>query len=373
MIAYLVGFIMSVLLFAISAKQEGRRRYLTISIALLIPCLIAGVRASEIGTDTAGYLVPMFQAAVKAKNFQEYLSSSWYHLWRYIYIEDYEIGFSMLVYIISKVFRSIVAVQFVIEVLAIFPIFFAVNRRKEYPVWLCMLVYYLMFYNTSLNLMRQSIAMAFVLLAFQYLSESDWIKYLIFMVVASLFHTSALLGLGIGVIYLAVQKKVKLRQTKVDSRDMAMIIILLAAILIVANINVIVKILEMTGFEKYTFYVSGNVTFMPRQLIKRLPPLLLLIASWKTLRENEKEFRFYTVMLGLDIICAQFTSVSIYGGRIALFFSEFNIMSYAALYAKGRFQKITKIMVLLYLAIYWLFFFVVRAQDSTVPYMTIWN
>lgn len=50
-------------------------------------------------------------------------------------------------------------VLFFIHALILAPIYLGLKRmKKSYPVYLGMLVFYLLFYNTSLNMMRQWIA-----------------------------------------------------------------------------------------------------------------------------------------------------------------------------------------------------------------------
>lgn len=154
MSVYICGFIASIILLALSDKIVKKQRWGLVVPALLIPCLIAGLRASSIGTDTEGYLVPMTKAALFADNYKEYMDSSWYRIWRNLFVRDYEYGFSFIVYLFAKMFKSVVAVQFVVQLLTVLPIYFAACKTK-YKTWICMAVYYFIFFNTSLNMMRQ--------------------------------------------------------------------------------------------------------------------------------------------------------------------------------------------------------------------------
>lgn len=373
MSVYIISFAISTFLMIKSSKQQEIQKKICVIIALLIPCLVAGFRASCIGTDTQGYLWPMFQAAIKAKSLKEYMSSSWFYIWRDLYVKDYEIGFSMIVFVVGKIFGNIVPVQVVIQALTIIPIYYAINRNKDYPTWMGMVVYYSMFFNTTLNLMRQSIAMAFVFLAIQFLSEKEYQKYILFLFIGILFHKSAILGLAIGGIYILTTKKIELKYTKADSRNLIIVAIILLGIIALCNINYFVEFLSSIGFDKYINYINGSIVFMPNQIIIRLPIVILYIINWKIIIEEKDNFRFFVCMLCMDIICAQFTSVNIYSGRIALFFSQFSIIAFPVFYAKERYKNVNKIILWGYLLFYWAFFFVLKMQDSTIPYLTIWN
>ena len=174
MSVYVVGFILSTLLLVISNKILKRQRWFVFLFALLIPCCIAGFRAETVGTDIRTYLTHMIDAAVYADNFKEYLNTSWFMVWRNVYVKDYEIGFILLVFLLTKVFNSIFVVQFVIQLITILPIFIAIkNMKVKLPIWLCMITYYLMIFNTTLNLMRQAIGMAFAFLAYVYLQNNN--------------------------------------------------------------------------------------------------------------------------------------------------------------------------------------------------------
>ena len=63
MTPYIVVFIISIGLFALSDRVKFTQRKPVVFIAVLTLCLLAGLRAENIGTDTRVYLVPIFEAA----------------------------------------------------------------------------------------------------------------------------------------------------------------------------------------------------------------------------------------------------------------------------------------------------------------------
>ena len=196
---YIVFFLISCFLIWLSEKSSSRYiGKLLAFIAILLPCILAGMRADTIGTDLRVYVEPMYNAAKQSTSFSSYMDQRWYVIWRYMYVNKFEIGFTTLVYLIEKLGGSLGTVLFFIQALILAPIYLGLKRmKKSYPVYLGMLVFYLLFYNTSLNMMRQWIAMSILFYGLSYLITNEKKKYFITIVVACLFHTSALMGVVI--------------------------------------------------------------------------------------------------------------------------------------------------------------------------------
>ena len=137
-----------------------------------------------------------------------YMGQSWFYIWRYKYVHDFEIGFTILVYVIEKITESWSIVLFFIHVFIVTPVYIGLRRvHKTYPIYFGMLVFYLMFYNASLNMMRQWMAMAFLFMGFSYLFFENKKKYCAIVVIACLFHISAVIGFVIMLIYMYTAKK----------------------------------------------------------------------------------------------------------------------------------------------------------------------
>lgn len=372
MAVYLWGGVASIILFAISEKIVKKRRWIFVLPALLIPCVIAGLRAETVGVDTEGYMVPMIKAALFSDNYVSYMSSKWYRIWKYLSVKNYEVGFSFIVYVFAKLFNSIFAVQFAIQALTVVPIYLAVCRTK-YKTWICMSVYYFMFFNTSLNMIRQMVAVSFCLLAVQFFIEKKKAFFWLFAVIGFSFHYSSVLILIVVFSYKFVQKEKnrKILGLKLNPAYCNMILVMLTSILCLLSLNVIAQILPYIGLGKYVNYLmssSSTLQFMPMQIVTRLPILILFIVNWKTMKKKENNLNFYFTMIFLDIVVAQLTSVNIYSGRLTVYFSIFGIFSYASLCSKAKYKYFTKVCVFAYLIFYWWYFYVFLGRDSTIPY-----
>ena len=164
---YILFFLISCLFFWLSEKCKNRiARNLLAIIAILIPCILAGLRSDTIGTDVKVYVEPMYNAAKESHNLTDYMNQRWFVIWRYMYVNKFEIGFSFMIYFIQKFGGSLSIVLFFIQLLIIAPIYIGLKKiNKPYPICFCMLVFFLLFYNTSLNMMRQWIAMAILFMS----------------------------------------------------------------------------------------------------------------------------------------------------------------------------------------------------------------
>ena len=76
MIVYIVSFCLSCFLLKLSEsykKTKGISMVCTF-LAIIIPCLVAGLRLYLIGTDTNGYVKPMFRLAIGEESYKRYLN-----------------------------------------------------------------------------------------------------------------------------------------------------------------------------------------------------------------------------------------------------------------------------------------------------------
>lgn len=375
---YLISFFASCTFFWFSEKNKNKFiKNLLAIIAILIPCILAALRSNIIGTDVKVYVEPMYNAAKESYNLSSYMTKKWYVIWRYMYVNKFEIGFSLMIYLIEKIGGSLSTVFFVIQLLIVAPIYFGLKRfNKPYPIYFGMLVFYLMFYNTSLNMMRQWIAMSFLFLALSYLTNKNIKKYGLFVVVSSLFHTSALIIGGlIMLIYLyTIKRKYSIRICSYKLKDsIKPMNLFFYGCLTLLLLNVIAIILTKIGLSKYSGYIRGDngIHILPKQFLLRLPIMALLIIRWKKIVKEDKLSVFYASMMVLDLLASQLMSINAYAFRIASFFSEYNILSYSALvYAGEKRNKFMRLFyVFAYIVCYWIYFYVIVGSHKTFPYV----
>ncbi len=382
MYIYIIIFLVSCSLIALSNKISNKffKKIIEI-IAVLIPCILAGLRALSVGTDVQVYVEPLFNLASKSDSFLDYLKMSWYRVWTYKYVADFELLFNIMVYIITKLTHNIQWILFTIQILIIFPIYYGIKKFKQLKnkEWLAMLCFYLLFYNISYNAMRQFISIAILFWGTSCLinEKKGDKKFFLSLILGYFFHKSALLGIVIFVIYKILKKKSKTNLTltlgnhKILVRKIALLLIIFLSIIFIFNSSILTNILELIGLNYYVGYINGNVYFSIGKLIKYVPIILIIIFEYKQLIKNENSY-FYILMFILDILISYFSTVNIYAVRISYFFQIFNIILFPILIGTTKYQLnkiINYVIILLYLGTYWYYNFVITGANETIPYL----
>lgn len=391
MFIYLIIFALSLLLVSFSEKFKPKTliHILLVFTALAMPTLLAGLRASSIGTDTESYLVPIFENALMADNFVQFQSSQFLYNWSYATVSDYEIGFTTLVYIVAKLFRNLYVLQTIVAGAIIWTVYIAINQyKRETSVCFGMAVFYFMYFNTTMNMMRQWIAMGILLLGTRYIFERKK-KYFLYVLVACLFHTSAFIGAGFYAMYYFIndhkshRKKnkekhfiIRIHQRTIRLTDLGVIFASLgAAIVVFLADTMLSSLLSAFGLAKYQFYLRGTLTFMPNQFIIRLPILILLVLGWKKLSLEIEGANFYKTMILFDLVISQLSGLTSYSSRISFYFQMFVVFSIPALCGCIEIvnQKLTKTMMIVYMLVYWFYYFALMNSQATIPYIPFWQ
>lgn len=372
MFVYLFGFFLSLFFVYLSQKNVGKISSFLIVLGIVIPCAIAGFRDPSIGTDVQVYVKPLFERAKESANFLEYYNSNiYYYSWRADPVKTFEIGYLVLNYIIAKLFGVLWVMLFAIHAIIIIPLYKALKLySNKFPLWIGMATFYFMFYNRSLNVMRQWMALSLLFYAFHYLQNKNYLKYSIFVLFSILFHNSAVVGFGIMLIYIYVNNK------QDSIRIFNVFIIIGIGLACLLGTDIIVNILVRIGIVEYSSYISGDVSFLPSQIILRFPLIILFVYDWRRLKSIEKDAYIYLIFVIFDILTSQLSSVNQVSGRIALFFSMYNILIYPQICTVSKFKNnnyVRTVYLMGYLFLYWWVQYVYMGYNATVPYISIFQ
>ncbi len=381
MLIYLGMFCVScALLKCVENKAKNNRQYIFIVfLALLLPCIVAGLRADVVGTDVRGYIVPLSEYAASATNIFEYFNMAWKASWKMMEVKDYEPLFNVLVLICVRLMASKQLLLFVIQALTVFPLYKGLERmvEKKYR-WIGMLVYYFMFYNASLNMMRQWIAMALLIYSFSYLVNEEYMKYLAFAVLAFLFHRSAIVALVFCVLRKIdarsqFRRGASLSGWTIRSQEIDIVIWAAIAVFVFNASFLVAKVLAMIGLGKYSSYFGFESTFLITQLVLRLPIWGLFVLN----RQRIKDYVSHVLLLFLVFECifANYVSGAEHLFRIATWFSSYSVITYPILIerTKKRYRLVITSLVVLWLFLYWYYMIVFKGSHETVPYLFYWQ
>lgn len=218
MIIYLITIILSltIIYFAEKFFRHSKVSFWILAFLSLIPsAVIAGIRDFSVGDDISSYVYPNFMVATgmsSLPNFLKYMTHV-KEIGNFDYrtgVHQTEVGYSTFIYYISRFSNDPHVLLFLIQLIcSIFILFSLYIIKNKYHISLVLgfFIYYTGFYIIGLNLMRQFIAAAILLLAVSFLINENYISYFIFQFLAMLFHISALLGIIIFLIFVLMNSK----------------------------------------------------------------------------------------------------------------------------------------------------------------------
>lgn len=206
--------------------------------------LISAFRSVEVGGDLINY-IPFFHKTAYM-GIKEILNS------------NYELGYIIFNKIINFIYNND---QFFIFMSSLVVIFFIAKYISRYSLlpWLSYYLFVsLMFFGSSFNLVRQSMAMAIVLNSIKYIEERNLKKFILNIFIASLFHRTAMIFI---ILYFTSKYKINIKY---------FFVMILSAIGIILFGDKIISIL-MNSSERYLDYTdkisSGNGYGMLAMLI----------------------------------------------------------------------------------------------------------
>ena len=383
---YLIVFFLSTLFLYFSEKFKGKKiKRFYLFLGLILPCFLGGIRHYSIGTDVSVYLKPLYLNVLTSYSFTNFLSSCWWDIWTYKHVANFEYGFNLIVYFVTRWTENFQLLMFTIQTLIILPIYFGLKKYKELEgkTWFAMLTFYLLLYNNSYNVMRQYIGISMLFYgASCLLNEKKTIKFFVFLTIAFLFHKSSLMGIAIYILYKIFNSKSKngtkliIGEHKLNVRNIFIVMLLLIGILMISNLSQIVELLDYIGLTRYIGYISGEVYFKSTNLIKILPVIFLFILNRKSIFTKSKNSHLLVIFFCIDFLSTYLSSVNIYAARIGYLFQIFSIISYTHIVFSTEnkiVKRFNKIFMLAYLIYYWYFTYVQGGAGHTVPFMPYWN
>lgn len=307
----------------INRKEIKSFSFVAGSIAIvMILTLVAGLRASTVGTDTSEYALGLYDIACENNSFLSFYSSSWYWSWRWVDVDSFEVGYLLLVWIARRL-GSFQVLLFLTSALTVGPIYYALAKNKdETNLPICLVLFMLVYFNVTLNAMRQWIAVALVFLAVftLYNPQKNLLqqrKAYVCLLIAFFFHSSAIIGLAPLLIRHA------LRNEKGFTRYCAIASI---AIVLLLFSTIVQSFLGSIGLSKFVGYLgSGSTGFVVGRFVFQVPFLLISIYYYLTKKSDNQWALFFLCMMTLSVIISQLSSFSLYGGRVTSYVDVFEI------------------------------------------------
>lgn len=366
-IVYLLTFFISSLLFrlAYSDNRKGNNvkrsfRFIILwSIAALIPCLVAGYREVSVGADIKVYGLYFFNRYGIAK--ADFITSK-YPM------------FAMLARICGLVSGNIHFFLFSIELLILIPVMVTLDGYKNSVRYeRAILYFYFLFFNYSLNIMRQTIACSLLFFAYHMYRKKKIIIVVILVVIATGFHPTALLYSFLACVIFALFRVRELSKYYPNIIIITTIVLLTVFALWKSFASGVISIpfLKDLFYSKYIMYTRGNAgitSFMMFEGLFRTVLMFLVMVtckySCKSIEKNNWELiQYFSLLSGMVYV---FSVIFIRSGvayRITELFDYFVIV-YLCLVPEVIVVKVGKMAILqkiidIVLVIHWLLAYII--------------
>lgn len=178
---FILLFLVVILLQFKKSKQNNGYKFIYWLVAFIL-ILFATVRSSAVGTDTNNYVGSFTSSLYRVKNI--FTSEG-----------SLEIGYLALEKLALQISHEYWALLFTIACICVLPVFFTI-RKLSRQFLLSIFLYislgtYLFFFNGA----RQAIAASIISISIIFIINKNIFKYVLVVVIASLFHRSALIML----------------------------------------------------------------------------------------------------------------------------------------------------------------------------------
>lgn len=324
------GYILILLIVRVIFFNAKQNKYFLI-IAALFLFLIATFRSFEFGTDLAIY-IPRYEN-MKYLNYKDVIDNS-------LYGNQKDLAFYLFSKFLSNFNFSSRGYISVLSLIFLMSFFKTVNLYSPLPLLSIVSFLSLGYFSFSLTGLRQSIALAFILFSYQYFKENKIFRFIITVVIGSLFHSSAL-------IFLIVYPFSKIKG--IPRRPLILTLAILITLFFEGILRNFISI--MSWNESLGNYATQTVSLsFAGAFIQIMIYLFCLYYKKDVLKLNSKNIILYD-LLALGIVFQIFSTIVAEFFRISMYFSIFSIIL-IPLAIKSEKNPILKIAIYFYIFIF---------------------
>lgn len=358
MLFYLLLFIVSAFLVNFGNRCKRNQGFLLVAAGILLPVLVATFRGSLVGKDTLEYTAHLhdFMSVEGFRAVLMVISTEPFFLFT-CYLAKFS-GWGMPVIFFCYSFLTIL---FAYKAIA--------NYKRFAPIWLGFILFLFFFFNASLNIMRQILAVAFMLYASTILFEGKRKRFFILTIISFLFHVTAVVaGVIIYIIY---------RTSKVPKRRRKIAYLKFYLLIIVGflMVDVVMSLLARLGFGNSHAYTASvgesqiSVTDVSYSLLFILISYLAMSRKW--ISRLNPNFFYLSSVASLALFLTGYYNPWLM--RMGFYLLAF-IFIYLPLIAMSeklkQYRGLLKIAFLGLGFMYWLYLIVISGSHETIPYYT---
>lgn len=339
--------------------DRNRKEKFFLWMIILTLTVVSGLRHQTVGIDTYGYV------EIISKLRDGYLPK----------ISNVnEQGFLVLSYIIVNISEgytlALLVYAFITNALILLRLY---DYKEKISISWAVFIYYMVFYFTSFNTIRQWLAMAIVFYATRYIGKNvkSNIRYIIFVIFAILMHTTAIFALFfIPVYYFTLNSRNKKQLIR-------KIVMLLLSIFVGAVIYTIL-VSRYSSYFSSEFY--GDMSGLNILLVMFVIFIILYDNNWKIIIQKPgsninngvmTSIKFESVAFFFGIILTLMVLFFRYADRVGQYFLLFELVFFPYYIKKDRTRYIT-IAFVVFICAYLRFSSFLSSGYGEVPYLPFW-
>lgn len=342
-----VGLALVLFFAAKLAEITNSKKAVWFMVALLT--LIAGLRAVTVGIDTKTYDAVF--SYVASGNFKSIYGME----------ESFLDICALLLTIWENNHFLFVGFAFISHTLCLFRLW----KDREYIAfrW-SVFAYYILFFAFSLNGMRQFVAMSIVFYATAFVREQKYIRFILMVALASLFHTSALVGMA----YLFFE----MIFLRFFDRKRKMITFLLVVVGGIFGFSILSNLIN-----QYARYFDRQSSSFGIMTIAKFVLLILSVVIIETSSDKKERYRYLSVRWNffVGLLLNSLNYFFLYMGRIGHYFSIFEVVFIGYLFQTKNKTKWTLLFKFGYamLLLYYLYNGISSGAQGEMPYRFFWQ
>ena len=321
---YIISFLITILLIYLAkTKVKNKKIKVILLILAVIPMLLVSALRYQVGTDYTKRYVENYRMLQKG-----------------IDVEDLEIGFKAIDYV-CLFFTKDAYLLFIVTSLIILSIVFEVIYKKSSNSILSVIIFFLggYFFGT-LNLVRQYIAVAFILLGYQFLMFENRKKaYSLFVlcgILAFLMHSSSIVCFAI--MFLTRKNIINIKW-----------VLPVSALILILNKNIMTILAPIIKNTRFNTYLTGkfaqgdlSIITIAENLIVYLWFSIIYYYEKRQNRKLEKEGITFLNIQGITLLLSVSGVVHTQFMRIMIYFSAFQILSIPYFFNITNYEEIAE-------------------------------
>lgn len=323
MYIYIITFLITILLVWLAEnKAKSRKNKIILLILAVVPMFFISAIRYNVGTDYEKRYVVDYYTLLEGKN-----------------VGNLEIGFKAIDYL-CLFFTKEPYLIFVITSLIILAIIFEVIYKKSSNRILSIIIFFLGgYFFATLNIIRQYISVAFILLGYQFLMSENkkkaYIGFVICAILAFFMHSSSIICF---IIILLTKKNI------MDARW----VIPLSILILILNKNIMVILTPIIKNTRFNVYLTGKFTTGELSILQIVENLIIYLAMYfsyyfekKQGKELDKQGITLLNIQGLALLLTVSGVIHTLFIRMAIYFVAFQIISIPYFFSILQFNTIT--------------------------------